>query len=212
MARSISLASRTLIGLTPPRVTAPRLGWRRIARCRTACVGSRRTATRVTPGAISLSSSSHFPLMPYSKMRKAGGIAAWPRQAVDKAAADRIGDIHEHDRHGAGRLAAMPRTAAPPAARMTSGASATNSAAYLRMSLGIGRAPAGVDPHIAADGPAQLLQPSQNAAIRACLPDRSRPVVMSTPIRRMRSDCCARATSGHAAAAPPEQRENLAAS
>ena len=44
-------------------------------------------------------------------------------------------------------------------ARMTSGASATNSAACLRMSVGIARGPAGVDPHVAADGPAQLLQP-----------------------------------------------------
>jgi hypothetical protein len=33
-------------------------------------VGSRRTAARVTPGAICLSSSSHFPLMPYSKLVK----------------------------------------------------------------------------------------------------------------------------------------------
>ena len=31
-------------------------------------VGSRRTATRVTPGAICLSTSSHFALVPYSKL------------------------------------------------------------------------------------------------------------------------------------------------
>jgi hypothetical protein len=31
-------------------------------------------------------------------------IAPRPRQAIDKACADRIGDIHEHDRHGAGCL------------------------------------------------------------------------------------------------------------
>ena len=42
-------------------------------------------------------------------------------------------------------------------ARMTSGASATNSAAYLRMSAASPRGPAIVDPHVAADGPAQLL-------------------------------------------------------
>ena len=65
---------------------------------------SRRTATRVTPGAICLSSSSHFALMPYSNSMKAGGVAARPRQAIDEAGADRIGDVHEHDRHGAGRL------------------------------------------------------------------------------------------------------------
>ena len=44
---------------------------------------------------------------------------------------------------------------------MTSGASATNSAAYLRMSVGIARAPASIDAHVAAVGPAQLLQPLQ---------------------------------------------------
>ena len=44
---------------------------------------------------------------------------------------------------------------------MTSGASATNSAAYLRMRVGIARGPASVDPHVAAVGPAQLLQPLQ---------------------------------------------------
>ena len=44
---------------------------------------------------------------------------------------------------------------------MTSGASATNSAAYLRMSVGIAGGPASVDPHVAAVGPAQLLQPLQ---------------------------------------------------
>ena len=44
---------------------------------------------------------------------------------------------------------------------MTSGASATNSAACLRMSSALPRGPASVDPHVAADGPAQLLQPLQ---------------------------------------------------
>ena len=52
-------------------------------------------------------------------------------------------------------------TVAAARARMTSGASATNSAAYLRMSFGIARGPAIVDPHVAAVGPAQLLQALQ---------------------------------------------------
>ena len=47
-----------------------------------------------------------------------------------------------------------------PAARMTSGASATNSAACLRMSAALPR-PSGIDPHVAPIGPAQLLQPLQ---------------------------------------------------
>ena len=35
---------------------------------------------------------------------KAGGIAARPSKACDESSADRIGDDHEHDRHGVGRL------------------------------------------------------------------------------------------------------------
>ena len=66
------------------------------------------TAARVTPGAISLSNSSHFPLMPYSNSSETGGVAARPRQALDEAGADRIGDVREHDRHGAGRLLQRP--------------------------------------------------------------------------------------------------------
>ena len=42
--------------------------------------------------------------MPYSDEAKSGGVATRPRQALDEAGADRIDDIHEHDRHGAGRL------------------------------------------------------------------------------------------------------------
>jgi hypothetical protein len=44
---------------------------------------SRRTAARVSRGAISLSSSSHFPLRLYSKIHEAGNVAARPRQAID---------------------------------------------------------------------------------------------------------------------------------
>jgi hypothetical protein len=67
MTRSISPASRTPTG----RNSTPKDGaaawitayWP----APEAIVGSRRTAARVTRGAISLSSSSHFALMPYSK-------------------------------------------------------------------------------------------------------------------------------------------------
>ena len=73
-----------------------------------------------------------FPAQAVFELHEAGGVAARPRQALDEAGADRIGDIREHDRHGAGRLQ-QRRQGRVPAARMTSGASATNSAAYLRM-------------------------------------------------------------------------------
>ena len=42
---------------------------------------------------------------------------------------------------------------------MTSGASATSSAASLRCQIGFACGPADVDPHVAAFAPAQLLQP-----------------------------------------------------
>ena len=65
-ARSISGASRTLTGLnsTPNDGATDWIApnWPLPA----VMSGSRRTAARVTRGAISLSSSSHFPLMPYS--------------------------------------------------------------------------------------------------------------------------------------------------
>ena len=68
---------------------------------------------------------------------------------------------------------------------MTSGASATNSAAYLRIG-GIARAPADIDPHVAAVGPAQLLQRLQERREAGLRPDRPR-LRMSTPMRRIRS-------------------------
>ena len=45
-----------------------------------------------------------FPAQAVFELHKAGGVAARPRQAIDEAGADRIGDDREHDRHGAGRL------------------------------------------------------------------------------------------------------------
>ena len=93
---------------------------------------------------------------------------------------------------------------------MTSGASATNSAAYLRMSSA---SPAAQRVSIRTLRPSvqpNCCSPCRNAAMRACLPDRPRPRVMSTPMRRIRSGCCARAASGHAAAAPPSTRDELA--
>ena len=85
---------------------------------------------------------------------------------------------------------------------MTSGASATNSAAYLRIAVGIARAPAVVDPHVAALGPAQLLQALLECRERPDASGSSAARFMSTPMRRIRSGCCARAASGHAAAPP----------
>jgi hypothetical protein len=48
----------------------------------------------------------------------------------------------------------------------------------------------------------------RNAAMRACDSESSAAEAMSTPMRGIRSGCCARAASGHAAAAPPSSVMN----
>ena len=103
---------------------------------------------------------------------EAGGVAARPRQAVDEAGADRIGTLT--NTIGTVRIVGCSGSSVePPVAKMTSGASATNSAAYRRMCVGIARAPANVDPHVAAVGPAQLRQPLRERLRGAAdIPDR----------------------------------------
>ena len=135
-----------------------------------AMAGSRMTATRVTPGAICLSSSSHFPLMPYSNRVKP--VALPPGRARLSTKPAPTGSVTCTNTIGTVRVACSNGTAvALPGARMTSGASATSSAAYLRMPLGIAGGPAVLDPHVAAVGPAQLRQPLQERG-DAGLPDR----------------------------------------
>src|SRR5262245_19206236 len=50
--------------------------------------------------------------------------------------------------------------------------------------------------------------PCRNAALRASACGLSASRLVSTPMRRIRSGCCARAASGHAAAAPPSAASN----
>jgi hypothetical protein len=73
---------------------------------------SRRTAVRVTWGAISLSSSSHSRPSNISKLVKPVTFAAGARQAFDVAAANRVGDQREYDWDPSGSLAAAVPTAA----------------------------------------------------------------------------------------------------
>jgi hypothetical protein len=86
--------------------------------------------------------------------RESSRVAARPRQADDESGADRIDDLHEHDRHGAGRLQQR---------RRGYGASSSHEdvrrerGQFRRVSanvVGVGRGPASVDPHIATVGPA----------------------------------------------------------
>ena len=116
---------------TPRRTTAPRSGSRQTRRTRRAPTGSRMTATRVTPGAISLSSSSHFPLMLNSN--EVNPVALPPGRARLSTQPPPTGSIVVTNTIGTVRLAccnAPTIDAAWPGS--TSGASATNSAAYLR--------------------------------------------------------------------------------
>jgi hypothetical protein len=89
---------------------------------------SRKTATRVTGGAISLSSSSHFPLRLYSNVRKPvtlppglARLSTKPAPTGSEVSVNTIGMVRVKRRNGP--------TTDPLEARMTSGASATNSAA-----------------------------------------------------------------------------------
>ena len=96
-------------------------------------MASRRTAARVTPGAICLSSSSHFPLMLYSNEVKPVALPPGRAKLSTKPAA--TGSETTGNTIGTVRVACSSGpTVEAPWAKMTSGASATNSAACLRIS------------------------------------------------------------------------------
>jgi hypothetical protein len=137
-----------------------------------------------------------FPADAELENNKSGGVAARPRQAFDEAAADRVGDIHEHNWHGTGRLLQRQHgRAADGQDNVRPGRDQFR--CVPASTVRIGPSPASVDPHVAADGPPELLEP---VATRACPSGSCSARFMSTPIRRIRSGCCARAASGHAAA------------
>ena len=53
----------------------------------------------------------------------------------------------------------------PPVARMTSGACPASSAAILPMTIGVARAPAAVDAHVATDRQSEFLKPLQERRV-----------------------------------------------
>src|SRR6516225_1668543 len=129
-----------------------------------------------------------------------GGVAARARQAIDNTCPDRIRDQYEHDRHGACCLALMLGGAD---VRMTSGASATSSIAYLRKRSASPAAHRTSMLTLRPTAQPASCRPCRNAATRLCPSGSSAAKCISTPMRRMRSPCCARAASGQAAAARP---------
>src|SRR5262245_23012245 len=103
-ARSISPVSRTLTALTSTR-TAGAAAWMAPHwPVPWGLAGSRRTAARVTPGAISLSSSSNFPLSTYSAFVNPVALPPGRAHAIDETSADRIGGLREHYRYGVSQL------------------------------------------------------------------------------------------------------------
>ena len=85
---------------------------------------------------------------------------------------------------------------------MASGASATNSAASLRFRSGSLVAQRTSIRTLRPTAHPASCKPCRNAARRACPSGSSAARFMTTPMRRARSGCCARAVSGHAAAPP----------
>jgi hypothetical protein len=89
--------------------------------------------------------------------RKTGGVAPRPRQAFDEAGPNRIGGPRKHDRHSASRLQQRRYYRAS-----TSQDDVRRERDQFRRvsaeEFGIARAPTILDPHVAADGPTQLLQ------------------------------------------------------
>src|SRR5262245_7807248 len=91
------------------------------------------------------------------ELHEAGCVAAGPRQAVDEATTDRVGDIHEHDRHGGRRLHQL-RQARSAGGEDDVRRERDQFQPVSAKEFGIARAPTILDPHVAADGPTQLLQ------------------------------------------------------
>ena len=97
-------------------------------------------------------------------------------------------------------------TTEPPEASMTSGASPTSSAAYIRMSSALPAVQRSSIRTLRPTAQPNSCSPCRNAARRVSPSGSPARVLMSTPILRMRSACCARARSGQetkGAAAPP---------
>src|SRR5262245_14040780 len=101
-----------------------------------------------------------FPADAVVVRHETGGVAARSRLARNEAGADRVGGDRKHNGHRAGRLQQRPHGRGPVGQNDVR----SKRGQFRRVSANIafiGRSPASVDPHIAADAPAQLLQPLQ---------------------------------------------------
>ena len=210
MARSISPASRTSTG----RSSTPNDGATAWIAAQLADLRGRSwigmvpsTAARVTRRDL-LEQLQPFAADAVFEHSKAGGVAARPRQAVDEAGADRVGDTHEHDRHSAGRLLQQPQ---PWRASGQDDVGRERDQFRRVLANALASSPAPSGSRSARCGRRSSPVPAGPAGTPRCgpvLPDRPRRGSSSTPMRRIRSACCARAASGHAAAAPPSSVMN----
>src|SRR5215510_9324095 len=165
------------------------------------CVASRRTATRIRLGAICLSNSNHFALRLNSNAMKP--VALPPGRARLSTYPAPTGSLTTVNTTGTVRVdSSSGPTPEPPPERMTSGASAASSAECLRISVMLGVAQRVSIRRFCPMPQPNMASPCRNAPRRACHTGSSGNAGRSTPMRRMRSRCCARAASGHAAAAP----------
>src|SRR5215813_4084383 len=153
MPRSISPVSRTPIGVSSTPNDGASAWMTPNCPLPAAMAGSRRTATRVTRGAISL---MKFPAHAVFVEGKTGDVAARPRETIDKAGAHRIGDIHEHNRHAASGLLQRRYSRAASGEDEIRGESDQFRCVLPR--LDVACCPAGLDLHIVTASPTQLLE------------------------------------------------------
>jgi hypothetical protein len=98
-----------------------------------------------------------FPAQTVLERHKAGCVAARPRQGINETSANRVGDTREHDWHGARRL--QQRRHSRGATREDDIRRECDQFRRVFASVGvIACEPAIFDLHVAAVGPAQLLQ------------------------------------------------------
>jgi hypothetical protein len=99
-----------------------------------------------------------FPAQIIFEQEEAGGVAAGPRQALDEAGADRVYEDHEHDRHGAGHFQQRCHRRRARSGQDDMRRESGQFGRLLAKDIGVRRGPAGIDPHVTAVDPAQLLQ------------------------------------------------------
>ena len=201
MARSISPASRMLIGLTSTLSDGATAWMTANWPVPGAYAGSRRTASSRHVRRDLLEQFQPFPGHAEFELHEAGGVAARPRQAVDEAGGDRIDEMGTRSERCGSPAATAPwsrrrgqdhvrcergqfRRVLANVVRHRRRPGGCRSARCGRWSSPIAASPAGTPRH----GP-------EFRIVRGRGP-------VSTPMRRTRSGCCARAASGHAAAPP----------